>query len=715
MNKKIILLSALMAAGYGLAAQVKDVSFGCGKNTCDVTFKFADAKSLPGYFQKYNAATGKWTVAFAKSDFALGEGSYVVDDLSNGLKEVSIFKENGRQGELLKFEWSTGTAVQGDNNAVSLNGAEFKISLPNTKAKAWKLSSVISAQKKAAEKAALEAEKNMSAAEKKKAAEEKKAALAAEKEAKKKAEEEKKAALEREKAEKILAAEQAKAEKARKDSLAKAEKAAKLAAEKEAKIKAAEEKKAALAQAKAEKAKQDSLAKAEKAAKLAAEKEAKKKAEEEKKAALAQAKAEKARKDSLAKAEKAAKLAAEKEAKLRAAEEKKAALEREKAEKALALEQAKAEKARKDSLVKALKAVSALIDGVAEMTSVTGFGLDQFSIKMLVPLSLDKVTYSDKKNTVTLAVTGPEKSPLLKVNAGSFVKSLAWTKEGLVLQLSSNARPKFFMRDGALTLQSRESVATEGFLYWKALPNGIHTRRWVKPTEDVIPASVDEFAARFEKDSKKPVTAAQSFFLTSLARELIVTADETELYEHANDNSTVLARLNFGDKLESIDIVGLYHKVQNGPRVGFVDKRAVSYRDELSAVQSERLKQLAVLNGETEDSPASKGFSFDNDDRVMYSSFGRRDPFVDVKGLVEEGINIDQMELVGIIWESEEPMAILSDVKNSSVSYTLKEGDKVLNGKVLKITQTDVLFLIQEFGVSRRYSMGLPDKFGGKK
>jgi len=49
------------------------------------------------------------------------------------------------------------------------------------------------------------------------------------------------------------------------------------------------------------------------------------------------------------------------------------------------------------------------------------------------------------------------------------------------------------------------------------------------------------------------------------------------------------------------------------------------------------------------------------------------------------------------------------------VSYTIKEGDKIMNGKVLKITQTDVLFLIQEFGVSRRYSMGLPDKFGGQK
>ena len=79
---------------------------------------------------------------------------------------------------------------------------------------------------------------------------------------------------------------------------------------------------------------------------------------------------------------------------------------------------------------------------------------------------------------------------------------------------------------------------------------------------------------------------------------------------------------------------------------------------------------------------------------------------------MEEGINIDQVELVGIIWESEVPIAILAETKNPSVSYAVKEGDRILNGKVLKITQTDVLFLLQEFGVSRRYSMSLPDKYG---
>jgi len=148
--------------------------------------------------------------------------------------------------------------------------------------------------------------------------------------------------------------------------------------------------------------------------------------------------------------------------------------------------------------------------------------------------------------------------------------------------------------------------------------------------------------------------------------------------------------------------------------VGFVNKRAVSFRDELSAVQSERLKQISLEKGEKLDSTEIR-FETVLEDRVSYSSFGRRDPFVEIKGLVEDGINIDQVELVGIIFESEVPMAILADTKNPSISYTVKEGDKILNGKVLKITQTDVLFLLQEFGVSRRYSMGLPDKYGGKK
>ena len=588
MNSKIILLSALLIASQSFAAQVKDVAFACGKKSCDLTFRFASAEKLPNYFQKFDAKSGKWTVAFAASDFAFGEDSFELDPAAVLLKDVRVFKESGRQGPLLKFEWTAGEALKSNQNPVTLKGSNFTITLPQVKAKSWKLSAVAASKKQAAEKAA-----------KLKAAEEKKAALEAEKAAKKKAAEEKKAALE-----------------------------------------------------------------------------------------------------------------AEKAAKKKAAEEKKAALEAEKTAKKQAAEEKKAEVASGDSSVKA-PAVSALIEGISEMTAVSGFGKNQFSLKMYSPISLDKISYLEKKNAVLVSMPGPTKSPVFKVNANSFVKSLTWTADGLLINLLSGIRPAMIVKDGSLLLQTKATELLNGYVYWKALPTGIQAKRWLQEKETI--PTLESFVARYEKDSKKVVSAAQAFFLTSVARELIVTAEEIELYEAPSEQSTVIARLAFGDRLESVELKGLYQKVQYGPRTGYVNKRAVAFRDELSAIQTERLKQLAVEKGESLDSVNARFASLTDDDRVMYSSFGRRDPFIDVKGLVEEGINIDQVELVGIIWESDEPMAILSDVKNPSVSYTIKEGDKVLNGKVLKITQTDVLFLIQEFGVSRRYSMGLPDKFGGDK
>jgi hypothetical protein len=227
----------------------------------------------------------------------------------------------------------------------------------------------------------------------------------------------------------------------------------------------------------------------------------------------------------------------------------------------------------------------------------------------------------------------------------------------------------------------------------------------------------ETFVNKLEKDSKKIVSGSQTFHLRPVVRELIVVADEIELFAAPNENSQVMQRLSFGDRLVNLDLSGLYYKVQSGSRVGFVNRRAVGYMDELSAVQAERLKQVDKERGELTEGEMAQGSQLDGlyEDRVTYSSFGRRDPFVEIKGLVEEGINIDQVELVGIIWESDVPVAILVESKNPDISYTLREGDKILNGKVLKITQTDVLFLIQEFGVSRRYSMSLPDKFGGQK
>ena len=394
-------------------------------------------------------------------------------------------------------------------------------------------------------------------------------------------------------------------------------------------------------------------------------------------------------------------------------EEKRLAAERKAAEKQALLDR----KAMQEEAASAPTSASALLSGVKEMTVLIGSGMEQFRLVADKPLSIDKVSNVSGAFIITVSISGPGKSPVFKVSAGSLVKSVYWDANGLNIQLSVGAKPVILVQEGALILQTSENaVRRDGFVFWGARPDGIYVRDWMKTPERAPEFS--DFVKSYEKDSKKLVSSTQTFHLRPVVRELIVVADETEFYAAPSEKSQVMQRVVFGDRLVNMDLNGLYRKVQVGNKIGYVNRRAVSFSDELSAVQMERLKKVDQERGEKLTQgmkPAGSALDELYEDRVTYSSFGRRDPFVEIKGLVEEGINIDQVELVGIIWEAEEPVAILVETKNPSVSYTLKEGDKIMNGKVLKITQTDVLFLIQEFGVSRRYSMGLPDKFGGQK
>jgi len=435
-----------------------------------------------------------------------------------------------------------------------------------------------------------------------------------------------------------------------------------------------------------------------------------KKFKELKKAAEKAALEEKKR---IAEEKKAAEKAALEEKK-RIAEEKKAAEKASLKEKKLTAQEKKnAEKAATAELKSSSesKPVSALIDGVQEMIALSSFGIEQFQL-----VTDDKIVLSNvgplKKQVITIGLAGPSKSPVFKINRGSIVKSVYWSSFGLNLEIQPGVEPSILVRNGVLILQTLSEKKIDGISYWHAKPNGIHERQWLGSKSSTT--SFDAFANKLEPESKKLVSVAQTFYLRPTTRELIVVSEEIELFAAASDKSQVLQRLVFGDRLVSLENTGLFQKVQFKNKTGFVYKRAVSFRDELSSIQLERLKQMAFEKGENLDSIVSR-FEKNSEERVTYSSFGRRDPFVEIKGLVEEGINIDQVELVGIIWETEEPMAILAESKNPTISYTVKEGDKILNGKVLKITSTDVLFLIQEFGVSRRYSMGLPDKYGSLK
>lgn len=355
------------------------------------------------------------------------------------------------------------------------------------------------------------------------------------------------------------------------------------------------------------------------------------------------------------------------------------------------------------------KVVSALLEGIRSMTGIQGNGFEQFRIETDSTIELSSVKGPDKSSVLYVSVAGPKKTPLFNVSAGNIVKSVTWMSSGLRIQLYPNVHPTILVYKGSLILQVSRKAVTNGFVCYMAKPEGVYVRKWTSPTRNM--ESFEEFSKGMDAEKKKIVSVAQSFGLRRVARNLIVVSESTPLLASPSEKAEELETLDFGTHLEDIELNGLYYKVRLGSKVGYVNRRAVSFPDELSAVQSERLKQLALEQGGTLDTNAVH-FEHPIEERVSYSSFGRRDPFIEVKGLMEDGINIDQVELVGIIWESEVPLAILADSKNPEISYTVKEGDRILNGKVLKITQTDVLFLLQEFGVSRRYSMSLPDLYG---
>ena len=649
MKMLMLLLSFLTVSAF--AAEIKSVDYSCGAKDCSLSFQFASAKNLPDFFQKYDAKKQTLVVGFSDTRVFSGEVSLPVSTSAEGIRSVRVFTDNSFKVPLLQFEFAVGSAIRSDKNPVSLSkGKIFVISLPKTKEASWSLKKLAAQAKK--DSVNLNAEK----------------AKLSEKDKKQKAD-----SLKQVKSDSVAAAKKAKADsvKQAKEAALKVQKAKQdsLAAAKKAKADSAKQaKEAAL---KAQKAKQDSLAAAKKA-----------KADSAKQAKEAALKAQKAKQDSIAAAKKA---------------------------KADSIKQARLDSIQEVKELANKKVVSALIEGVREMTSIQGEGIEQFRITTQEEIQLSMVKGPDKSSIVYVSVPGPKKTPLFNVTASNIVKSVTWVSSGLRIQLQKNVHPMILVYKGSLIFQISSASKVDGFVCYQAKPEGVYVRKWVNPSQKT--ESFAEFSKEMDTEKKKIVSVAQSFGLRPVSRNLIVVAESAPFLATPEENAQILETLEFGARLEDIELNGLYHKVRLGSKVGYINRRAVSFPDELSAVQSERLKQMAMEQGGTLDSNSVR-FDHPIEERVSYSSFGRRDPFVEIKGLMEEGINIDQVELVGIIWESDVPMAILVDAKNPNVSYTVKEGDRILNGKVLKITQTDVLFLLQEFGVSRRYSMSLPDQYG---
>lgn len=91
-----------------------------------------------------------------------------------------------------------------------------------------------------------------------------------------------------------------------------------------------------------------------------------------------------------------------------------------------------------------------------------------------------------------------------------------------------------------------------------------------------------------------------------------------------------------------------------------------------------------------------------NRERYFYSSYGRRDPFGSlIKGKfakTEAGdlLDVGELTMVGSVWGDGDTFAVVQDSRDHS--HILRVGDKVVNGRVIEITETSLTVQHYFFG-----------------
>lgn len=89
-------------------------------------------------------------------------------------------------------------------------------------------------------------------------------------------------------------------------------------------------------------------------------------------------------------------------------------------------------------------------------------------------------------------------------------------------------------------------------------------------------------------------------------------------------------------------------------------------------------------------------------ERYFYSSFARRDPFASlISGSFaattgNDLLDVGEISLVGVVWGEDDKFAVVQDVRKHV--HVLRVGDRVVNGKVIKVTKTSLTVQHYFFG-----------------
>ncbi|MDR0516218.1 MAG: pilus assembly protein PilP [Fibromonadaceae bacterium] len=325
--------------------------------------------------------------------------------------------------------------------------------------------------------------------------------------------------------------------------------------------------------------------------------------------------------------------------------------------------------------------------------------------KNLVPVVSD--------STIEIFIpNSPDRSPLFPTAHSTFSKGVAWEEGRLVVYIKANSNPALIISKNQIILQ--KEVEPGKLETWLVSPTGLKSSKYFLPSYEPLALSSSDFAKSFkEKNQRKELSLAQSMQVKRSDASYIVTEDISSLFPGPSEGKPLEA-LEFGDRLKVLSRHTPFYKVRYHGREGYMYQRDIMLEAELTTTQRDKLRTLRKETPGGVDSVAIK-FGWKDNDNIVYSSYGFRDPFVEVKSMENDSLNIDNLTLVGIFYENQKPMVLLSNNKADGLSHTFHEGDSIKNGKVIKISETEVLFLLQEYGVSRRYTMKLPDRFGGNK
>jgi len=99
-------------------------------------------------------------------------------------------------------------------------------------------------------------------------------------------------------------------------------------------------------------------------------------------------------------------------------------------------------------------------------------------------------------------------------------------------------------------------------------------------------------------------------------------------------------------------------------------------------------------------------------EKFYYSDRGKRDPFTPLLGAgvkkeLARGLNVEQAELIGTIWGIDGYIALVKE--KGGVGYVLKEGDRVVGGRVANITQNSITFNMLQYGVRSKITLKLKE------